>query len=322
MKFKKLSVIAACILALAVAFTGCAGGNGQGNAAASASAETQSAVSEEAPAVNESGLEDGTYVARFTTDNSMFHVSEANEDLGILTVENGEMTIHISLQSKKIVNLYPGLAEDAQKDDAVLLEPTTDTVTYSDGISEEVYGFDIPVPAIDEEFDVALIGTKGNWYDHKVVVSDPVPGNDISEVLGADEAGAVPQENITAAIAALEETDLVPLSIEGTEDGSYTIEVGMTGGTGRAAITSPAALYVKDGKAYAQIEWSSPYYDYMIVGGETIQPVNTSGNSVYIIPVTAIDEPMPVVGDTTAMSEPHEIEYELVFDSSSVIPAE
>ena len=83
------------------------------------------------------------------------------------------MTIHVTLRGKKILNLYPGLAEDAEKDGAVLLEPTTDTVTYSDGLSEEVYGFDIPVPALDTEFDVALIGEKGKWYDHKVSVSNP-----------------------------------------------------------------------------------------------------------------------------------------------------
>ena len=71
-----------------------------------------------------------------------------------------------------------GKAEDAQKDGAEILEPTTDTVTYSDGMSEEVYGFDIPVPAIDEEFDVALIGTKGKWYDHKVSVKNPVKSDD------------------------------------------------------------------------------------------------------------------------------------------------
>ena len=103
----------------------------------------------------------------------MFHVSEANNDKGILTVKDGKMTIHVSLQSKKIVNLYYGLAEDAQKDGAELIEPTTDEVTYSDGYVEEVYGFDIPVPALDEEFDVAIIGTHGNWYDHKVTVFKP-----------------------------------------------------------------------------------------------------------------------------------------------------
>ena len=118
-------------------------------------------------------LEDGTYTAEFDTDSSMFHVNEACEGKGTLTVKDGVMTIHVSMPSKNIVNLYPGLAEDAQKEGAELLQPTTDTVTYSDGMTEEVNGFDVPVPALDEEFDLALIGTKGTWYDHKVSVSNP-----------------------------------------------------------------------------------------------------------------------------------------------------
>ena len=119
-------------------------------------------------------LEDGTYTALFNTDSSMFHVNEANEGKGVLTVEGGQMTIHVSLASKGILNLFVGTAEDAQKEGAVLLEPTTDTVEYKDGTSEEVYGFDIPVPAIGEEFDCALVGEKGTWYDHKVSVTEPV----------------------------------------------------------------------------------------------------------------------------------------------------
>ena len=118
-------------------------------------------------------LEDGVYTAKFDTDSSMFHVNEADEGRGILTVENGKMTIHISLVSKKIVNLFVGTADDAKKDGADILEPTTDTVKYSDGTTEEVYGFDVPVEALDEEFDLAILGTKGEWYDHKVSVSDP-----------------------------------------------------------------------------------------------------------------------------------------------------
>ena len=120
-------------------------------------------------------LADGVYTADFNTDSSMFHANEACEGKGTLTVKGGEMTIHVSLASTSIVNLFPGLKEDAQKEGAVLLQPTTDTVTYSDGLSEEVYGFDIPVPALDEEFDVALIGQKGVWYDHKVSVSSAAP---------------------------------------------------------------------------------------------------------------------------------------------------
>ena len=119
-------------------------------------------------------LEDGTYTADFNTDSSMFHVNEAYDGKGILTVEKGQMTIHVSMPSKNIVNLYLGSAEDAQKDGAELIQPVTDTVTYSDGTTEEVNGFDVPVPVIDEEFDLALIGKKGVWYDHKVSVSNPV----------------------------------------------------------------------------------------------------------------------------------------------------
>ena len=128
---------------------------------------------EEEKAVPAVILKDGTYTAEFDTDSSMFHVCEAHDGKGTLTVENGEMVIHVSLASKNIVNLFPGVAEDAGKEGARVLEPTTDSVTYSDGITEEVYGFDIPVPGIDVEFDLALIGTKGTWYDHKVSVSNP-----------------------------------------------------------------------------------------------------------------------------------------------------
>jgi hypothetical protein len=217
-------------------------------------------------------LPDATYSADFDTDSSMFHVNEVYDGKGTLYIENGEMTIHISLPSKNIVNLYLGLAEDAQKSDAVLLSPTIDTVIYSDGTTEEVYGFDVPVPYLNEEFDLALIGTKGKWYDHKVKVSNPV----ISE-------------------------------------GEYFIDVAFEGGSGKASISSPASINVSDGEVTALVEWSSPNYDYMIVDGEKYYPINEDGNSVFLIPVKAFDEPIEVIGDTVAMSTPHEIEYTLTF---------
>ena len=240
-------------------------------------------------------LEDGTYTAEFDTDSSMFHVNEANEGKGVLTVKDGEMTIHVSLSGKGFLNLFMGSAEDAKKDGAELLEPTTDTVTYKDGTSEEVYGFDIPVPAIDEEFTVAAIGKKGKWYDHKVSVKNPVK-----------EDGA-------------EKKTVADLNLE---DGDYTTEVTLEGGSGRATVDSPAAITIKDGEATATIVWSSPNYDYMLVDGEKYEPVNTEGNSTFEIPVDGFDYPMEVVGDTVAMSEPHEIEYTLQFDSSSMEKAE
>ena len=246
---------------------------------------------------NEAQLPDGVYTAEFSTDSSMFHVSEACDGKGTLTVKDGVMTIHISLGSKKILNLYPGLAEDAAKDGAVLLEPTTDTVTYSDGMTEEVYGFDVPVPVIGEEFDLALIGTKGKWYDHKVKVSDPVAEDSREAANGSFDMSAL-------------------------ADGSYTIELTMEGGSGRASIQSPAQLAIADGAATATLEWSSPNYDYMLVNGEKYLPVNTEGNSVFEVPVEALDVPLTMIGDTVAMSTPHEVEYTVTFHSETLESAE
>lgn len=239
-------------------------------------------------------LADGIYTAEFTTDSSMFRINEAYENKGILTVENGEMTIHITLISKKILNLYPGLADDAAKEGAELLLPTEDTVTYNDGMTEEVYGFDVPVPALETEFDLALIGTKGKWYDHKVSVSNPVPLEDDEQV-----------------------KDAVSL-----EDGTYSMEITFEGGSGKAEILSPATVTVSGEEVIATVQWNSPNYDYMLVDGEKYLPVNTQGDSVFAIPVLFFDKPMDVIGDTVAMSTPHEIAYTLTFYSDTMKPAE
>ena len=130
---------------------------------------------------------------------------------------------------------------------------------------------------------MALIGTKGTWYDHKVRVSNPQK----------EETGTL-------------------------EDGTYTMDITFEGGSGRAFIESPVTINVQGGKVTADIQWSSPNYDYMIVDGEKYLPVNTEGNSVFQIPVTAFDEPMTVIGDTVAMSTPHEIEYTITFHSDTV----
>lgn len=187
---KRIIALMCTVMILGTSLVGCAGTGSNTEAGSSAEnstgeissiAETESAEKQvsTADSSEKTGnadmiLEDGTYSAEFTTDSGMFHVSEACEGKGTLTVKDGEMMIHISLGSKNIVNLYPGLAADAQKEDAELLQPTVDTVKYSDGTTEEVNGFDVPVPALDQEFDLALIGTKGKWYDHKVVVSNPI----------------------------------------------------------------------------------------------------------------------------------------------------
>lgn len=213
----------------------------------------------------------------------MFRVNEACDGKGTLTVKDGQMMIHVSLGSKNIRKLYLGSAKDAARSGAKLIEPTLDEVTYKDGYQEEVFGFDIPVPVLDQEFDLALIGKKGKWYDHKVKVTL------VSEV-----------KNISL------------------ENGDYSIELTFEGGSGKAQILSPAVLKVSENNVTAVVEWNSPNYDYMIVEGEKFLPTNTEGNSVFEIPVATFDEPFVVIGDTIAMSKPHEVEYTLIFHSKTI----
>ena len=292
MKYTRFVSLLAVSALLAASLAGC--GSSASSVASSTSSEAVSSVaesavseaaSESAAASSARALEDGTYTAEFDTDSSMFHVNEASDGKGTLTVEDGQMTLHISLQSKKIVNLYVGMAADAPDHEADWLQPTTDTVTYSDGTSEEVYGFDVPVEALDTDFQLAILGTKGKWYDHTVSV-----------------------RNVEAQAAE---------AVETPADGSYTCEVTLEGGSGRATVDSPAALTVADGKMTATIVWSSPNYDYMIVDGEKYLPTNTEGNSTFEIPVSALGVPLSVVADTVAMSTPHEIEYTLTFSAPS-----
>ena len=253
---------------------------------------TEASVAEasliEEPTV-EAVLEDGQYIADFTTDSSMFHVNEVCEGKGTITVVDGQMTIHLVMPSKNVVNLYYGLAEDAQKDGAELIEPSVEEVTYSDGSTEEVYAYDVPVPYLDKEFDLALIGTKGTWYDHKVVVSNPL---------------SITNDEFSSAL----------------EEGQYTIEFDFEGGSGKAYIESPANLTIGQENMTATITWSSPNYDYMLVDDVKYLPINEEGNSVFEIPVSSLDEPITVVGDTVAMSKPHEIEYTLTFHSDTLKP--
>ena len=277
--------IFSCVVTASLALSLLAG-CGASSAASSAASSTASseAASSAASVVETAALPDGIYTAEFDTDSSMFHANEACDGKGTLTVENGQMAFHVSLVSKNVVNLYLGKAAEAEANASDWLQPTTDTVTYSDGTSEEVYGFDIPVSALDTDFDLAILGKKGKWYDHTVSVRDAV-----------EQAAA-----------------------ETPADGTYTCEVTLEGGSGRATVESPAALTVADGKMTATIVWSSPNYDYMIVDSEKYLPTNTEGNSTFEIPVAALDTALDVTADTVAMSTPHEIEYTLTFDSASL----
>lgn len=290
-QFLSLSVAS---LLLAAALTGCGAASSTASSAAGSEAASSVASSAAASETTAAALPDGVYIAAFDTDSGMFHANEACDGKGTLTVADGKMTFHVSLASKKIVNLYLGTAEDAPNHESDWLQPTTDTVTYSDGTSDEVYGYDIPLDAVDTDFQLAILGTKGTWYDHTVSVRNAEPKN--------EDAAA--------------ETAVVPA------DGSYTCAVTLEGGSGRATVESPAALTVADGTMTAVIVWSSPNYDYMLIDGEKYLPTNTEGNSTFEIPVAALDTALAVTADTVAMSTPHEIDYTLTFDSATLTPAE
>ena len=231
---KKLNLAA---LLLAAALLGACGGQKQD--AADTVAQTESAETENAEQKSSIDLADGVYTVDFKTDSSMFKVNESKNGKGVLTVKDGEATLHISLTSKNIVNLYLGTADEAKEDEAGWLQPTVDTVTYSDGLSEEVNGFDVPVPALGEEFDLALIGKKGTWYDHKVKVENPVSG----EAEDAEAASSETENSDNAADAQKPAGQTADVA-----DGTYTCEVTLQGGSGRASVDSPATIIVKDGK--------------------------------------------------------------------------
>ncbi len=221
---------------------------------------------------------DGVYTADFNTDSSMFHVNEAYGGRGVLTVKDGRMTIHVTMPSKQIVNLFCGKADEAKAPGAVLIQPTVDTVAHPDGFTEKVHGFDVPVPCLDKEFDCALVGKKGKWYDHKVSVSNLVPT---------------------------------------VYDGVYTADVTLTGGSGRTSVATPAGITVINGAIQARIVFSSPHFDYVMIDGTRYDRISGEGNSTFVIPVS-LDKDIRISALTTAMSQPHLIEYTLRFDGDSL----
>ena len=305
MKKKYALILTSFILSLSL-LSGCSKDNSGSTESATSDSSIETEVNKEDSAsdadtapveenvfLDESGnvLPDGVYSAIFKTDSSMFHVNETLDDKGVLTVENGKATIHIALTSKNIVNLYPGLAENAPNDEAGWLNPSEEELTYPDGLKETVNAFDVPVPSLGEEFDLALIGKKEIWYDHKVSVSNPVPMDSDNENAAAD-------------------TDKKETA------GDLEVEVGLVGGSGKASIDTPAAVKTdENGQYILTVSWSSPYYDYMIVDGEKYMPVNEEGNSVFEIPIPSLDCEITVIADTVAMSKPHEIEYTISIKS-------
>ena len=228
-------------------------------------------------------LKDGEYDINVDSSSSMFKITECK-----LTVADGKMTAKMTMSGSGYEYLFMGTGEDAAK------ASESDYINAEE--SGDVVAFTVPVEALDKEIDCAAFSKrKEQWYDRKLVFrADSLP----------DEAFSESRYNTVESL--------------GIKDGEYNVDVKLEGGSGKASVVSPAKLTVKDAKAAAEIIWSSNKYDYMIVGDEKILPVSTEEFSIFEIPVTGFDYKMPVKADTTAMSTPHEIEYTLFFDSSTI----
>lgn len=235
-------------------------------------------------------LENGSWPIEVDTDTSMFRVADA-----ILMVDNGTMTAKLTLGGKGYEKLYMGTAEEAAA------AADADCAFYEEN-ADGSFAYTVAVPVLNAEVDCAAWSIrKEKWYGHKIVF----------------EADTLPEGAVKKLSAAW--TEEAPAAVD-KKDGTYTVNVTLTGGTGKASVTSPAKVTVQGNTATAEIAWSSPNYDYMVAGGQKYLPVNSEGNSVFSIPITAFDAPVTVLADTTAMSVPHEIEYQLVFDSASLAP--
>ena len=229
-------------------------------------------------------LKEGTYEVAVDSSSSMFKITSCQ-----LTVENGELTAVMTMGGTGYLYVYPGTAEEAA-------EASEDAyISYTEN-PDGTHSFTLPVTALDEAVDCAAYSKKKElWYDRTLVFrADSLPAEAFAE-------GFI--------------TDPASLNLA---DGEYTVEVSLEGGSGRATVESPARLTVENGSFTAEIIWGSSNYDYMKVGEEQYFAVNTEGNSTFEIPVTGFDYKMPVLADTTAMSQPYEIQYTLYFDSATI----
>ena len=271
-------------------------------------------------------IKDGTYDVEALSSSSFLRLKDVK-----LTVKDGAMKVRFNIDSLSYSCIYPGTGEEAAKaSEKDYIFPETE-----EGIST----FEMPVEGLDQEISCAAFSKrKKQWYDRRILftaaslpedaLSFSLPDYDLigKAVEQYDKGNGVTGSTDTeGGQDAVDTKDPVDVDLS---DGTYSIEVNMTGGSGRASVSSPTWLMVKNGKAYARLLWSSSHYDYMIVGGEKYLNETTDGsNSTFLIPITTLDRPMRVIADTTAMDEPVEVEYQMTFyrstmGSKSQIPQE
>lgn len=289
------AAVSALLAISALMISGCAyNGNGGSVTSEALSSESANAVAmgeetvpdalvipEDMTPLYADSLKDGEYSIKAESSSSMFTVTDC-----VLTVSEGKMTARMTMGGTGYLYVFMGKGEKASEEGYIPFEENPDGT----------HSFTVPVEALDKGLDCSAFSKKKEkWYDRTLLF----------------RADSLPAEAFADGVINTAES-------LGLADGEYTVEVSLEGGSGKAKISSPASLTVENGQAFARIVWGSSNYDYMRVGEEKYFPISTEGNAAFLIPVTGFDFKMPVSADTTAMSVPHEIEYTLYFDSSTV----
>lgn len=237
-----------------------------------------------------SQLKDGVYSITVDSSSTMFQITACE-----LTVKDGAMTAVMTMGGTGYGMVYMGTSEEAAQAASQTSEVRPSCIPYQEA-PDGTHTFTVPVEALDKPLACSAFSRKREtWYDRTLIFrSDALP------------------------LDAFAEGSVTTVQDLGLADGTYSVDVTLEGGSGRAKVESPALLKIEKGAATATIVWGSSNYDYMKVDGQRFDPLPNGGNSTFEIPVTAFDRRLSVIADTVAMGAPHEISYTLIFDSSSI----
>ena len=226
-------------------------------------------------------VKDGVYPVKVDSSSPFFKIIDAE-----LIVKDHELSARITISSLSYLYCYPGTGQEAAKDSE------KNYIGYEESDGHGI--FTIPIKALNTEVECAAFSrNRRKWYNRSLVFY----------------ASSLPKD---ALAVDLPDYDAIEAAIK-------AYDAGEAAGSGRASVSSPTLLVIRDGKADARLLWSSVYYDYMIL--EDVYYYNLTedgGNSTFEIPITVLDEPIPVIADTTAMGDPVEIHYTLTFYEESI----
>lgn len=261
---------------------------------------------------------DGTY--SIGVESGLTGILAASAEL---IVENGGIQAVLTMSGAEYQYLYMGTGAEAAAD------AEAGYIDFSENENGEKV-CTIPVEALDQELNCAFYKEEEKtWYDGAILFDASTLPEDallvelpdydmIEKAVNAWENGGQQDTSENSGETEAVREPVEPMSVN-MEDGEYAIEADIEGGSGKASISSPMILTVREGKAYATLVWSSSNYDYMIVGTEKYLNESEEGaNSSFQIPIACMDQGMPVIADTTAMGTPHEVSYTLTFYSESI----